>query len=71
MQQTSRGTRWDNGPVETSLGDDVDLNGGVTARVVDGACVNLLDRHLHGGVLVKRDKVCITLFSFKRNPGRG
>lgn len=31
--------------MQTSLGDNVDLDGGVTARVVDGASVNLGDRH--------------------------
>jgi hypothetical protein len=31
--------------VKAGLGDDVNLNGGVTARVVDGAGVDLGDRH--------------------------
>jgi hypothetical protein len=32
--------------VKASLGDDVNLDGGVTARVVDLASVNALDGHL-------------------------
>lgn len=32
--------------MEASLGDNVDLDGGVATRVVDGASVNLLDGHL-------------------------
>ena len=31
--------------MKAGLGDDVNLNGGVTARVVDGAGVDLGDRH--------------------------
>lgn len=31
--------------MKTSLGDNVDFNGGVTARVVDGSSVDLGDRH--------------------------
>lgn len=38
-------TRGDNGAVQAGLGDDVDLDGGVTTRVVDGASVNLGDGH--------------------------
>ena len=45
LVRTSGGTRGDNGPVKTSLGDDVNLDGGVTTRVVDGTSVNLLDSH--------------------------
>lgn len=39
---------WDNGAVKAGLGDNVDLDGGVATRVVDGACVNLGDRHFVG-----------------------
>jgi hypothetical protein len=39
---------WDDGAVEASLGDNVDLNGWVTARVVDGTGVDLGDRHDSG-----------------------
>lgn len=39
---TGGGTRGDNGAVKASLGDNVNLDGGVTARVVDGAGVDLL-----------------------------
>lgn len=31
--------------MQAGLGDDVHLNGGVAARVVDGSSVNLGDRH--------------------------
>lgn len=31
--------------MEAGLGDNVDLDGGVTTRVVDGTSVNLGDRH--------------------------
>lgn len=31
--------------MKTSLGDNVNFNGGVTARVVDGSSVDLGDRH--------------------------
>lgn len=42
---TGGSTGGNNGAVEASLGDNVDLNGGVTARVVHGTGVNLGDRH--------------------------
>lgn len=35
--------------MEASLGDNVDLDGGVAARVVDGAGVDLGDGHGSGG----------------------
>jgi hypothetical protein len=35
--------------VQASLGDDVDLDGGIAAGVVDGTSVDLGDRH--GGLL--------------------
>jgi hypothetical protein len=35
----------DNGAVKAGLGDNVNLDGGVTARVVDGAGVDLGDSH--------------------------
>lgn len=44
------GTRGDDGAVETGLGDNVDLDGGVSTRVVDVAGVDLGDRHV-GGLL--------------------
>lgn len=50
-----RGTRWDNGAVEAGLGNDVDLDGGVTTRVVDGAGVDLGDGHV--------DCFCVWLLS--------
>ena len=34
--------------MKTSLGDNVNLDGGVTAGVVDGAGVDLRDRHVDG-----------------------
>ena len=40
--------RGDNGAVQAGLSDDVDLDGGVTTRVVDGASVNLGDGHSTG-----------------------
>lgn len=45
---TSRGTGRDDGTVETGLGDDVDLNGRVTARIVDRTRVDL--GNSHGGI---------------------
>lgn len=42
---TGGSTGGDNGAVQTSLSDNVHLNGGVTARVVHGTSVNLGDRH--------------------------
>lgn len=46
--RTGGSSRGDNGAVQTSLGDNVDLDGGVTTRVVDVAAVNLGDRHFAG-----------------------
>jgi hypothetical protein len=46
------GTGGDNGAVEASLGDNVDLDGGVSTGVVDVAGVDLGDRHV-GGLLEK------------------
>jgi hypothetical protein len=43
---TSRGTGGDNGAVQTGLGDNIHLDGGVAARVVDGTSVDLGDRHV-------------------------
>lgn len=40
--------RGDNGAVQAGLSDDVDLDGGVTTRVVDGASVNFGDGHSAG-----------------------
>ena len=52
---TSRSTGGDNSTVKTSLGDNVNLNGGVTAGVVDGAGVDLGDRHDEGlGVWISK-----------------
>lgn len=42
---TSRGTGWDDGTVETGFGDDVDFNGRITARIVDGTRVDLGNSH--------------------------
>lgn len=44
--QTSGSTGGDNGAVKAGLGDNVHLNGGVAARVVHGASVDLRDRHV-------------------------
>lgn len=43
---TSGSTRGDNGTVKTSLGDQINLDGGVAARVVDGPGVDRLDGHV-------------------------
>lgn len=43
--RTGRGTGGDDGAVETGLGDDVDLDGGVTTGVVDGAGEDLGNGH--------------------------
>ncbi|KAL2290733.1 hypothetical protein FJTKL_14732 [Diaporthe vaccinii] len=53
---TSRCTGWDNGTVEASLGDDVNLNGGVATGVVDVASVDLGDTHV-GCVFLKFGEV--------------
>lgn len=50
---TSGGSRWDNGAVKASLGDNVDLDGRVTARVVDGTRVNLGNSHVVCYLLVR------------------
>jgi len=42
---TGRGTGGDDGAVKAGLGDDVNLDGRVTARVVDLTGVDLLDSH--------------------------
>lgn len=47
--QTSGSTGGDNGAVQTGLGDNVHLNGGVAARVVHGTGVNLSNRHFEVG----------------------
>lgn len=44
--RTRGGARGDNGAVEAGLGDDVNLDGGVAARVVHGPGVDLGDGHL-------------------------
>ena len=44
------GTRGNDGTVKAGLGDDVDLDGGVSTGVVDVAGVDLGDRHV-GGLL--------------------
>lgn len=43
--RTSRSAGGDNGAVKARLGDDVDLDGGVTTGVVDGAGVDLGNGH--------------------------
>lgn len=43
--RTGRSAGGDNGTVKASLGDDIDLDGGVTPRVVDGAGVDLGNGH--------------------------
>ena len=48
MIRTGGSSRWDDGAVEASLGDDVDLNGWVAARVVDGTSVDLGNGHVCG-----------------------
>jgi len=42
---TSRGTRGDNGTVQASLSDNVDLDGRVATRIVDGTRVDFGDGH--------------------------
>lgn len=46
--RTGRGARGDDGPVQAGLSDDVDLDGGVTTRVVDRTSVNLGNGHVDG-----------------------
>jgi hypothetical protein len=61
LVSTGGSSGWNDGAVKTGLGDNVDLDGGVTARVVDGTCVDLGDRHDEGSsewrrlVCVKRE----------------
>lgn len=43
--QTSGSSGGDNSTVQTGLGDEINLNGRVTARVVDRAGMDLGDRH--------------------------
>lgn len=43
--RTGRGTGGDNGAVQASVSDEVDLHGGVATGVVDGASVNLCNGH--------------------------
>jgi hypothetical protein len=45
----SRGTGRNDGAVQTGLADKVDLDGRVTARVVDGTGVDLGDGHVDCG----------------------
>jgi hypothetical protein len=42
---TSGSAGWDDSAVETSLGDDINLDGGVTTRVVDRPSVDLGNCH--------------------------
>ena len=44
--RTGRSAGRDNGSVQTGLGDDINLDGGVTAGVVDGAGEDLGDSHV-------------------------
>ena len=50
---TCRCTRRYDGAVEAGLSDDVDLDGGIAARVVDGAGVDLGDGHASGSGLAE------------------
>lgn len=43
--RTGRGAGRNDGPVEASLGNEINLDGGVTTGVVDRAGVNLGDGH--------------------------
>lgn len=45
LRRTGGGSRWDDGTVKTGLSDNINLDGWVTARVVDLASVDLCDRH--------------------------
>lgn len=45
LKHTGGGARGDNGTVEAGLGDDVNLDGGIAARIVDGARVDLGNGH--------------------------
>ena len=49
-------TGWHDGAVQARLADEVDLDGGVTTRIVDGAGVNLCDGHVGGVVSGGRDE---------------
>jgi hypothetical protein len=51
--RTGRSAGGDNGTMKASLGDDINLDGGVTARVVDGASVDLGNGH--DGSRLRRD----------------
>jgi hypothetical protein len=48
IRRTGGGSRRNDGAVKTGLGNDIDLDGGVAARVVDHAALDLADRHLDG-----------------------
>lgn len=55
-ERTGGSSRRNNSTVQTGLGDNVHLNGGVTARVVHGTSVDLGDRH--SDELIKRSVGC-------------
>jgi hypothetical protein len=73
--------------VEAGLGDNVNLDGGVATRVVDGACVNLRDPHCGfegtlkprqqsqcfdcGVIMSSRKGSCFGVFSERMNKSLG
>jgi hypothetical protein len=44
--RTGGSSRGNDGTMKTSLGDNIDLDSGITARIVDRPGVDLGDRHL-------------------------
>lgn len=46
--RTGRGARGNDGAVQAGLSNEIDLNGGVTTRIVDGTSVNLGNGHVDG-----------------------
>ena len=50
FDRTGRSSRGNNGTVEASVGDDINLDRGVSTRVVDGASVDLSNSHCGGSL---------------------
>lgn len=58
-------TGWDDSAVEASLGDNVDLDGRVATRVVDGTGVDLGDTHV--GCFCERTVMLVELVQGSRS----
>lgn len=56
LMDTGRGTGWDGGTEQSQIGDQVDLDGWVTARVEDLTGLNTLECHFGSGTSGIHDK---------------